>query len=94
MTSNYLLKQGGEISMKMWEMLKVFTEQDQPKNAKIRTLGKVKAKVLNIGIREDPSYPYDFISTVGGVFYWNNDFSKPFRINEFYNVLDIEWEII
>lgn len=72
--------------MKTWEMLKEFTESKQQ--------NKVKAKVLNKKLREDKYCEYDFISMIDGVFYWNNDLTKGFRLNDIYDVLDLDWEII
>jgi len=71
--------------MKTWAMLKEFTEEKHPE--------KLKAFVLTEGLRNDEYYPYDYISLLDGVFYWNSDYKKPFRLNDFYNILQIEWEL-
>lgn len=70
-------------AIKTWEMLKEFTESSNPE--------RLKAFIINKEIREDELYPYDYISLLDGVFYWNGDFKKPFRINDFYNPLQIMW---
>lgn len=68
--------------MKTWEVLKAFSENKS-----------IIAIVLNEEIRNDMCYTYDFISLIDGVFYWNKDTNRPFRLNDFYNVLDIDWQI-
>ncbi|WP_346961337.1 hypothetical protein [Clostridium sp.] len=70
--------------LKTWEMLKVFT---------INKKKNIKAYVINKELRENEIYSYDYISLIDEVFYWNDDLKKPFRLNDFYNVLDIDWHI-
>lgn len=74
----------GEILIKTWEMLKIFTDNKEK---------KIKAYVSNKEIREDELYPYDYVTMIDGIFYWNDDLNKPFKLNDFYNVLDIDWYI-
>lgn len=69
--------------MKTWEMLKHFTESERP--------NELKAYVITDGIKNDPYYKYEFVSMLDGVFYWNGEYSKGFRLNDFYNPLTIEW---
>lgn len=74
----------GEILIKTWHMLKIFTDNRGK---------KIKAYVASQTLREEEKYPYDYVTTIDGVFYWNDDLQKPFRLNDFYNVLDIDWYI-
>lgn len=69
--------------IKLWQVLKVFTESKNPNLIKANLLTKIK----------DTSYNYEYISMIDGVFYWNNDLKKPFKINDFYNILSYEWEM-
>jgi len=72
--------------MKTWELYKAFTEAKCP--------DRLKVYVVTSEIRDDVNYPYDYVSLLDGVLYWNSDYKKPFNLNMFYNPFQIEWEII